>query len=95
MDLSEMLELFDKHDEEYLEFHKIENKRSNRPDLHAMLLLSELQSEDSDMIAAAEHDIFYLNINLEELAEVITEDQIIELKRCGIIIEEDSLTFFT
>jgi len=84
----------EEHDDEYLKFEKVENKRSNRPDLHAFLLLDELVPGTSDMVCNSEHDEFWLDVNLDELAEVATEDQIIELMRCGVRCSEDSLCMF-
>jgi len=88
-------ELFEKYEDEYLEFHRIENKRSNRPDLHAFLLLDELFPSDQDIICSAEHDQFWLDVPEEEI-EKIPEDKIIELVRCGVGYDEDieSLSMF-
>lgn len=36
------------------------------------------------MLSFVEHDIIYLSHDLEELASVITEEQVIELIRCGL-----------
>ena len=78
-------------DENHLEFDRIENKRSPRPDLHAFLLLDELFPHDRDMVAGAEHDIIYLDFN-EDVE--ITEEQAIELIRCGVMASEGSLAIF-
>ena len=86
-------------DEEYIQFDRVKNKRSARADLHAFLLLDELQPHiagdgNGDMVSAAEHDEFYLCIDTEKLAEVITDEQIIELVRCGVMYSEASLMMF-
>ena len=88
-------DLFDKHNDEYLNFERVENKRSKRPDLHAMLLLDEICPGPRDMVSAAEHDVIYLDVSPEAL-ESATEEQIIELVRCGVHIDEetDSLAMF-
>ena len=76
-------------------FSGIENKRSERPDIHAFLLLDELVPGTRDMISAAEHDEFYLDVGVEELVKVITEEQVIELRRCGVHWSEyDCLVMF-
>ena len=84
-------------DAEFLKWDRVENRRSQRPDLHAFLLLDELQPGYRDMVCAAEHDEFWLDINVEQLAAVITSEQCIELQRCGVRYDEDtdSLAFFT
>ena len=80
-------ELFEKHNDEMCKFERVENKRSQRPDLHAFLLLDELQPNGKCIIGAVNHDIIYLSINIDDLQ--ITEEQILELVRCGIMYEED------
>ncbi len=74
-------------------FEKIENKRSQRPDLHAFLLLDELFPGTGDMVSAAEHDEIYLAIE-EKQAETLTDEQIIELSRCGVRCGEYGLCMF-
>lgn len=94
MTLDEMEDLFDDDGDEYLKFERVENKRSSRPDIHAFILLNELVPGTRDMIAAAEHDEIYLDVDPETLAEVATEEQIIELIRCGVRYSDDSLRMF-
>jgi len=95
MTVDEMIELFEKDDEYYFEFDKIENKRSNRSDLHVFLLLDSLCPGKSRIIAGAEHDEIFLEPSLEDLAKVITKDQVIELRRCGVMIwEGEGLAMF-
>ena len=86
-------ELFEKHNNEFLEFDRVENKRSNRPDLHAFILLDQLFPGDSNMISSAEHDEIWLDITTEDI-ENLTEDQIIELVRCGVRYDEEALCMF-
>lgn len=91
----EMRELFEKHEDKYLDFGSIENKRSKRTDLHAFLLLDELiPNQHQDIIAAASHDEIFLDADPEMLAAVITENQIIELVRCGVRCTYEGLCMF-
>jgi hypothetical protein len=76
---------------EFLEFDRIEKKLSKRPDLHAFLLLDKLVPGKSDMICAAEHDQIWLGVDVEELLEVATEQQLIDLHRCGVGCYEHGL----
>jgi hypothetical protein len=87
--IDNLAEVFEKLDDEILKFSEIENKRSNRPDLHAFLLLDSLLPGTTDMIDAAEHDEFYLSVDVEELAKVATEEHIRELMCCGVRYSED------
>lgn len=79
---------------EYLKFDRIEAPRSKRPDLHAFLLLESLVPGTEDIVAGAHHDEFFIGVELEALAQVVTEGQVIELIRCGIRIDEDGLCMF-
>ena len=103
MTLEKMLELFKKYeDSEFLHFDQIAVKSTNRPDLHAFVLLDRLVPSEthrlgygSDMVSGAEHDEIFLDTDLEKLAAVITEEQVVELSRCGVRIwEDESLTMY-
>jgi hypothetical protein len=94
--MDDLKAVFEKFDDEYLKFERIENPRSKRPDLHAFLLLDELVPGTTDMVSAAEHDEFFLEVDPEELAKVATEDHIRDLHRCGVRYDEsvNSLCMF-
>ena len=69
-------------------FEKVENKLSNRADLHAFLLLDKIcPVDDGEIITAAEHDIIYLGIDMESFAKVATKEILVELTRCGVIFD--------
>lgn len=89
-------ERFEQHNDEYLKFPRVENKRSSRPDIHGFLLLEELfpTQKNQDILAAAEHDKVWLNAGSEEELETLTDDQIIELLRCGVLCDEYGLFMF-
>ena len=89
--MSEIAEIFEKHNDEYLKFERVENKRSRRPDLHAFLLLDELFPSDFYIICSAAHDEIWLDADGEDL----TEEQVIELSRCGVRFDDgDGLCMF-
>jgi len=83
MDIYERWEAIDVEGDEYMEFDKVENKRSLRPDIHAFLLLDELFPGTRDMVCGASHDEFYLDVT-EEQAETLPDSTILELIRCGV-----------
>jgi hypothetical protein len=89
-------EVFEKNEDEFLKFDRVESPRSSRPDLNAFLLLDFLVPGKVDMVCAAEHDEIFLDVSPEKLAEVATEAQIVELIRCGVRYDEsvDSLAMF-
>lgn len=96
MTLQELHALFELHESESHKFENIQNKRSQRPDLHAFLLLDELVPGSRDIISAAEHDEVYLEVSPEALAEVATSNIVLELRRCGIRYDRslDSIAMF-
>lgn len=89
-------EVFAKYDNEFLEFDALENKRHNRQDLCVFLILDELLPGNSNIVSGADHDIIWLGVNCEKLSEVATEDDILELRRCGVSYDNhnDCLTMF-
>jgi len=90
--------LFEKYGDEFLKFDRIEHKLSRRRDLHAFLLLDALLPDGRVMISAAEHDIFYLDIDVEALSKTsITEELVRDLHRCGVRYERefDCLAMFS
>lgn len=74
---------------EFLKFERVENKRSDRPDLHAFLLLDSLFPGTSDMVSCAEHDEIWLDVAGDQI-EILTDDQMRELARCGVRYDADS-----
>jgi hypothetical protein len=91
---SQFKDFYNKASEEHLKFERVQNKRSQRPDLHAFLLLDELCPSDKDIICHARHDEIFLSVEVEDLIKVVTEDQVIELIRCGVRYSDDSLCMF-
>jgi len=88
---------FEKHDDEYIKFDRIENPRHPRPDLCAFLMLADLVPSDSgDIVTAAEHDEIYLAVDCEKLAAAATSEHIRDLARCGVRYDEslDCLAMF-
>ncbi len=89
-------ERFEKYEDEFLKFERVEGRRSERADLHAFIVLDELLPGKKDIVGGAYHEEIYLNIELEELDKVATDDHILELVRCGIRVspEYDCLAMF-
>lgn len=81
--------VFERNGEEFLKFETITNPRHKRPDLCAFLMLDDLLPGDRDMVSSAEHDEIFLGVDCEKLAEIITEDQIRDLVRCGVRYSEE------
>lgn len=91
MTTSEIEQMFEKHEDESHHFDRVDKKRAWRADVHALILLDELfpNVESSDMISSAEHDQIWLAPSTEQLLEKLTEDHIIELRRCGVWWDSD------
>jgi hypothetical protein len=83
---------FEKHDDDFLEFDRIpaERKLHPRPDLCAFLLLDRLVPGTRDMVAGAEHDEIWLEVEPDALAAVATEDDLLTLVRCGVRYDGDT-----
>ena len=77
-------DIFEKHNDEYLKFERVVNPLHPRSDLAGFLLLDKIAPGTNDMISAAEHDEFFLDVDMEGFKKVATEENIITLIRCGI-----------
>jgi hypothetical protein len=89
-------ERFEAFNDDYLKFDRIENKRNQRPDLHAWLLLDELFPHPGHgIVSAAESGEIWIDVEGEKL-EILTDEQILELVRCGVWYdsEYDCLAMF-
>ena len=86
-------EIFEKYEDKYLKFEEIKNKSSNRPDLHAFILLDILVPGKFDIVSCAAHDEFWLEVTPEQLAKVATEKDILDLIKCGIRYDDDVESF--
>jgi len=71
-------------DDDYIDFNAVENKLSQRADMHAFMVLDKLVPDSGDLISASEHDEFYLSIDCDELAKVLTLEIARDLSRCGV-----------
>lgn len=85
MNISEKFESFS---DDYLKFDLVNNRYSNRPDLHALILLDKKFPDNEDLITAAEHDIIFLNISEYDL-NLLSDDEILTLVRCGFTYDSE------
>lgn len=85
----DLQEAFSRHDDEFLHFDRVENPRHQRPDLCAFLMLHDLVHGHSDMVASAEHDEIWLDVDREALAAVVTDDIVRDLVRCGVRYDDE------
>lgn len=97
--MKNIVEVFKSVEDEYLQFERVKNKLCSRRDTHAFLLLDSLVKSEKgeNMLAYAYYDEVVLGISLSELAASnVTVDQIRDLVRCGVRIDEgeDSLKMF-
>lgn len=92
--------IFEKYEDEFCEFHRIENPKHCRSDMCAMLMIDEIQSRSDfgdnqgNMISWAEHDVIHFDVNVENFSKVVTKEELIDLIRCGIRLEEGNFTMF-
>jgi hypothetical protein len=93
--MNKYAKFFEIHNEEYMEFERVPIKLASRPDVHAFMLLDKLVPSKSrmDMVASAEHDEIYLEVDPKKLFAVAKDEEIIELIRCGVRYEEELDSF--
>jgi hypothetical protein len=91
-------ELFDSEDDpmsdEYIQFERVQNKLSQNRDLHAFLLMESIEPVQYRLIAGADHDVVYLEGPTDSFIEKLTEEQAIDLIRCGIHYENDGFAIY-
>jgi hypothetical protein len=77
-------------------FDDIPNKLHSLRDVAGILLLQKLApiKAGRDAISAAEHDQFWLGHEPSIVAEKITDDEIRDLQRCGILYDADIDGFY-
>lgn len=78
---------------EFYAFEKINNPLCAIRDVCGFLKLMQLfPNKKRDLIAAAEHDILYLDVSLEdlELNDNLTEEDILYLRRCNITLDSSA-----
>jgi hypothetical protein len=93
--MSKLQDLFDKHDSEYGKFSRVQNKFSNRRDLHAFILLDKLIENANahyKIISNSDHDEITISL-YDKNCDVLTEENIIDLIRCGVLNDEDEECF--
>lgn len=81
---------FEKHDNEYNKFDRVENKLHHRPDMCAFLLIDRILPGHGDMVCGAAHDEIFLDADIYRLAEVATDEDILTLVRCGVRLDSES-----
>ena len=80
---------FKQANDDYNKFELIQNKRSQRADIHAFLILDELQPGNKDLISATGHDTIFLDVDVEQLNIIITDEQVLELVRAGVMYNRE------
>ncbi len=60
---------------DFLEFDRVppERRLSNRPDLCAFMLLDRLVPGNRDLIGCAEHDEFWISVDVDDLDAAVTD----------------------
>lgn len=93
----DLAKVFEKFEDDYLTFDKLENQLYPRPDICAWMILDKLvPAKSRGMVCSAGHDEIWLDVDCEDLAKVATEQDIQNLIRCGIRYsnEYDALCMF-
>lgn len=85
------LSLFEKYEDEYLCFDRVERKLSEVMDVHLFMVLGRLSPNVREIITGAEHDKVYIAGDAGWLVDAATEDEIRDLIRCGLCCDGDGL----
>lgn len=87
----DIAEFFELHHDQYLKYSDIPpiRKRSNRPDLNALILLDRLVPGYQDIVSSSHHDEIYLEVSVEQLVEAASEDDLLDLIRSGVRYDSD------
>lgn len=96
---NQLEEIFEKYHHEDCEFGNIPNPKHVRPDICAMLMIDEIQSRNDSqrrtgMISWAGHDKIHFDVNVVEFSEVVTKNEVIDLIRCGVFLENGRFAMF-
>jgi hypothetical protein len=87
----DLKDLFDTHEDEFNEFDRIEEPLHRRRDICALMLLDRLVPGETgnSIINDSDGEFIMLDVDCKELAEVISEEDVITLLRCGVKYDED------
>jgi len=77
-------EHFNEFSTEYSRFDHVKNKLSDKPDVHALMLLDKLILGGQCIIKEAKSHYIIFDINVNNLMEVITDEQVRDLRRCKV-----------
>lgn len=87
----EISEIFDEFVNDYKKFDEVKKKLSQRADMHVLIFLDKKFSGKTRMIRCSEHDMYYLNIEPEDLIKNCTKEEIRNLVRAGLVYEDEFL----
>lgn len=72
---------------EYGRFELVSPKLTKRPDLHAFCLLDSLCPGTVNIVESSEEGLLWLGVDMNQLSNVVTERQVIDLIRCGVMYD--------
>ena len=87
-------ELFEKYIDEFDNFNHVLHKFSNRPKVHALILLDRLVKGSGSLISTVEGYTISFNIPDEDLLKVSSERDVCDLCRCGVFYDESGIAMF-
>lgn len=96
MTVEELENFFETHSDNFLKFKDILPARilNNRPDINAFILLDKLVPANRNIVCSASHDEIYLDVELEDLAKLASEADLLDLIRSGVRIDDYGLCMF-
>ncbi len=82
-------EIFDRNADQYRKFDRVKNKLHSRPDICAFLILADLANsgKEENIVSCAEHDLITLSVSPDDFGGRVTEGDLVDLMRCGVIYD--------
>lgn len=82
-------EIFERNADEFLKFDQVAIKRHSRPDICAFFILADLANsgKNKNIVSCAEHDLITLSVTPDDFHGRVTEGDLVDLMRCGVIYD--------
>lgn len=96
MNLSELMQIFEAHEDASHKFEQIDKPLHRVRDICAMLTIDAIAPFKRDAISAAEHDQIWFDVDIDAFCAKATPGDVLTLIRCGVFFDSgvDSLSMF-
>ena len=91
--VSTFIEEFIDNDNDYLKFDKVNNPLSSDSFINSLLMLQPYK-KNGNIIAGADHDIIYLDVDLVALSRGVDTEFLADLCRSGVHFQDEGFAVF-